>query len=88
VLTFIYLPTFYVFKAGVFSSGWNVQEWGETGVTCYRKNWDKDVYDLFRVWVPADLICFSVPLFMRLPVRHIVSFVWTAYISFMRGSKV
>lgn len=87
VLTFIYLPTFYVFKASVFSSGWDVQQWGQSGVRSYWTNWNKDVYDLFRVWVPADLICFSVALYLRLPVRHIVSFVWTAYLSFVRGSK-
>jgi len=87
VLTFVYLPTFYVFKSAVFSSSWDVQQWGETGVNSYLKNWNKDVYDLVRVWVPADLICFSVALYLRLPVRHLVSFVWTAYLSFVRGSK-
>lgn len=87
VLTFIYLPTFYVFKAGVFSDSWNVVEWGNSGVNSFITNFNKDVYDLIRVWVPADIICFSVPLYLRLPVRHIVSFVWTAYLSFVRGSK-
>jgi hypothetical protein len=85
VLTFVYLPTFYIFKSGVFSTNWNVTEWADTGVTSYRKNWDKDVSDLCKVWIPADLICFSVPLWLRLPVRHIVSFAWTAYLSFVRG---
>lgn len=31
---------------------------------------NEDVYDVFRVWGPADLVCFSVPLWLRLPVRH------------------
>ena len=30
----------------------------------------QDVFDVFRVWGPADLVCFSVPLWLRLPVRH------------------
>lgn len=87
MLTFVYLPTFYVFKAGVFSAVWDAKEWVKDGIGNYWKNWNKDVYDVFRVWGPADLVCFSVPLYLRLPVRHIVSFVWTAYLSYARGGK-
>jgi hypothetical protein len=61
--------------------------WVSSGLAGYNKNWTKDVSDLVMVWAPADLVCFSVPLWLRLPVRHIVSFVWTAYLSFVRGSK-
>lgn len=87
MLSFVYLPTFYVFKAGVFSTDWNVQGWFEKGIGSYRTNFNKDVYDVARVWGPADLVCFSVPMYLRLPIRHIVSFVWTAYLSFVRGKK-
>ncbi|KAL7441729.1 hypothetical protein ACHAXM_008160 [Skeletonema potamos] len=85
VLTFIYLPTFYVFKAGVFSGSTDPSVWLSTGLDNYNTNFAKDEFDLVRVWAPADLICFSVPLYLRLPVRHVVSFVWTAYLSFARG---
>ena len=59
--------------------------WVRTGLGNYSTNIAKDGYDIVRVWAPADLICFSVPLYLRLPIRHIVSFVWTAYLSFVRG---
>lgn len=85
VLTLIYLPTFYVFKAGVFSGSMDPSVWVSTGVGNYVSNFAKDEFDLIRVWLPADLVCFSVPLYLRLPVRHVVSFVWTAYLSFARG---
>ncbi len=85
VLTLIYLPTFYIFKAGVFSGSMDPSVWTETGIHNYQTNFAKDEFDLVRVWLPADLVCFSVPLYLRLPVRHIVSFVWTAYLSFARG---
>jgi len=85
VLTLIYLPTFYIFKAGVFSGSMDPSVWASTGIDSYTSNFAKDEFDLIRVWLPADLICFSVPLYLRLPVRHIVSFVWTAYLSFSRG---
>lgn len=85
VLTFIYLPTFYVFKAGVFSGSTDPNVWTAVGLENYSTNFAKDEVDLLKVWFPADLVCFSVPLYLRLPVRHIVSFVWTAYLSFARG---
>uniref|UniRef100_A0A7S2BPP1 Uncharacterized protein n=1 Tax=Haptolina brevifila TaxID=156173 RepID=A0A7S2BPP1_9EUKA len=85
VLTLIYLPTFYVFKAGVFSGSAEPSAWVGSGLAAYQANFAKDEFDLLRVWLPADLVCFSVPLYLRLPVRHVVSFVWTAYLSFARG---
>lgn len=85
VLTAIYLPTFYMFKASVFSGSADPIVWASTGLDNYQMNFAKDEFDLLRVWFPADLICFSVPLYLRLPVRHVVSFVWTAYLSFSRG---
>lgn len=85
VLTFIYLPTFYIFKASVFSGSLDPSVWFSTGLGQYHTNFSKDEADLIKVWLPADLVCFSVPLYLRLPVRHVVSFVWTAYLSFARG---
>jgi len=87
VLTFIYLPTFYTFKASVFSGSWDPRDWVATGLGAYQKNFQKDAYDLVRVWGPADILCFSIPLYLRLPVRHIISFFWTVYLSFVRGKK-
>ena len=85
VLTLIYLPTFYIFKASVFSGSPDPSLWVSSGLESYTSNFAKDEFDLIRVWLPADLVCFSVPLYLRLPVRHVVSFVWTAYLSFARG---
>ncbi|CAJ1341429.1 unnamed protein product [Effrenium voratum] len=87
MLTCVYLPTFFVFKACVFSDTWDATAWAKNGIGAYVKNWQKDFYDVFRVWGPADLICFSVPLWARLPTRHVVSFVWTAYLSFAKGAQ-
>mmetsp|Transcript_30109 Transcript_30109/g.36787 ORF Transcript_30109/g.36787 Transcript_30109/m.36787 type:complete len:268 (-) Transcript_30109:56-859(-) len=85
VLTWVYLPTFYIFKAAVFGGSADPTSWAGMGLENYHANFAKDEFDLLRVWVPADLVCFSVPLYLRLPVRHVVSFVWTAYLSFARG---
>jgi hypothetical protein len=85
VLTLVYLPTFYVFKEGVFSGSMDPTVWMSSGIEKWQQNFSKDELDLIRVWMPADLVCFSVPLYLRLPVRHVVSFMWTAYLSFVRG---
>ena len=86
VLTLVYLPTFYVFKAAVFGGvGGDPSAILSSGLERYSANFAKDELDLIRVWLPADLVCFSVPLYLRLPVRHVVSFVWTAYLSFARA---
>ena len=85
VLTLVYLPSFYIFKACVFSGSMDPSVWAEMGLGDYTTNFEKDESDLLKVWFPADLVCFSVPLYLRLPVRHGVSFLWTAYLSFARG---
>jgi hypothetical protein len=85
VLTLVYLPTFYIFKASVFSGSMDPSVWFSSGISTYQANFSSDETDLIKVWLPADLVCFSVPLYLRLPVRHVVSFVWTAYLSFARG---
>lgn len=85
ILTLVYLPAFYIFKASVFSGSSEPTEWFSTGVDTYAANFGKDETDLLKVWLPADLICFSVPLYLRMPVRQSVSFLWTVYLSFARG---
>ena len=59
--------------------------WVGTGLENYQDNFSKDEFDLMRVMLPADLVLFSVPLYLRLPLRHVVSFFWTTYLSFSRG---
>lgn len=85
VCSFVYLPAFYIFKAGVFSGTMDPGMWASAGVENWSNNFSKDEVDLLRVWFPADLVCFSVPLYLRLPIRHSVSFLWTIYLSFVRG---
>lgn len=85
VMTFVYLPSFYIFKAGVFSGSTDPNVWLSTGLGNYVANFSSDEVAALGVWGPADLVCFSIPLYLRLPVRHSVSFIWTAYLSFARG---
>ena len=38
----VYLPTFYVFKAAVFSPSWDPGAWAGTGLARYRENLSAD----------------------------------------------
>lgn len=86
VLTFVYLPTFYIFKASVFGACSSPYACIEEGYGKFLTNLKADVPALLKCWIPADLLCFSVPLHLRLPIRHVWSFFWTIYLSLMRGS--
>ena len=55
------------------------------GLGHYVDNWTEDQWKMFQVWFPSDLVFFTGPLWLRLPLRHVVSFGWTAYVSFLRG---
>lgn len=86
-LSLVYLPTFYILKESIFSGSWDLTTWFKNGFGNYSQNWKKDTTDLAKFWIPCDLICFSIPLYLRLPIRHVFSFVWTAYLSFVRGAR-
>jgi hypothetical protein len=56
------------------------------GVSKYVNNAKDDLSAMIKLWGPSDCIQFVLPVHIRLPFRHIVSFFWTAYVSYTRGS--
>ena len=84
-ILFVNLPTFYILKGVIFSGSSDPSIWVSSGLNTYQASLLKDAADVLSVWFPADFVCFSVPLYLRLPVRHAVSFFWTTYLSFSRG---
>lgn len=56
-----------------------------TGVSNYANNAKEDLTAMIKLWGPSDCVQFVLPVHVRLPFRHIVSFFWTAYVSFTRG---
>ena len=86
--TFVYFPFFYVFKEAI------QQETGvdatplmiaTNGLSRYRDNAFEDNAKMWALWIPGDLVIYAVPIWMRLPCNHALSFVWTCYLSFLRG---
>lgn len=81
IMSSIYLPTYYTFKASIFSGTMDPTVWLQDGIACYGSHFSTDETDLLRIWLPADLLCFSVPLILRLPLRQVISLFYTAYLS-------
>jgi len=83
--TFIYFPVFYVFKESIQGDG---VDFGMVS-RAMGKYWSNIVPDnlaIWGLWIPADLIIYAVPVWMRLPFNHAVSLAWTMILSFLRGA--
>lgn len=85
-LPMIYFPTYYTVKEFVGGTSWNPVDWAKDGVTKYSKNVKEDLLAMIQLWGPSDCIQFVLPLHIRMPFRHLVSFFWTSYVSFTRGA--
>lgn len=84
-LPLMYFPTYYTVKELVSGQSWNPADWVKDGVTKYAGNLKEDLTAMVQLWGPSDCIQFVLPVHMRMPFRHLVSFFWTAYVSFTRG---
>jgi len=84
--TFIYFPVFYCFKELVQGDGIGVHT-VKNACAKYYKNCVSDNLAIWALWIPMDLIIYAVPVWMRLPLNHSVSMVWTMILSWMRGAE-
>ena len=84
----IYFPVFYVFKETIQGAGADVSSIASSGLSKYQTNAVEDNLSMWALWVPGDLIVYAVPLWMRLPLNHGLSFIWTCYLSFLRGDEI
>ena len=85
-LPMIYFPTYYTVKEFVGGTSYNPIDWAKDGVTKYSNNMKEDLIAMIKLWGPSDCIQFVLPLHIRMPFRHLVSFFWTGYVSFTRGA--
>jgi hypothetical protein len=85
-LPLLYFPTYYTVKEFVSGTTWNPLDWIYQGCTKYSTNMKEDLVAMIQVWGPSDCIQFILPIYLRLPFRHFISFFWTAYVSFTRGA--
>ncbi|KAL3791848.1 hypothetical protein ACHAW5_002899 [Stephanodiscus triporus] len=85
-LPFLYFPSYYACKEVVTGKTWNPIDWVRDGCAKYWDNKEEDLTAMIKLWGPVDCVQFSMPIHYSMPFRHIVSFFWTAYISFTRGA--
>lgn len=88
--TFIYYPVFYTFKEAINSrtkEGSTLMSTVEGGLQKYKKNCVQDNLYMWSLWIPGDLLVYAVPIWMRLPLNHAISLVWTMILSNLRGSE-
>lgn len=81
----IYFPVFYVMKELI--AGHSQQPVAD-GLKKYRTNIVSDNLTSMVFWIPGDCFAFAAPIFMRLPIDHTVSFLWTMVLSYRRGGAV
>lgn len=84
----VYFPIFYTFKSTcqaqqTVSMGDTVSE----AVDNYRKNWVWDNLLNWGIWGPGDVAIFAVPMWMRMPVCHSITFFWNMHLSRFRGPR-
>ena len=84
-LPLCYFPSYYTVKELVTSESWNPIDWVQDGVLKYCHNASSDLQAMVQLWGPSDCVQFVLPVHIRMPFRHLVSFFWTAYVSFTRG---
>jgi hypothetical protein len=82
----MYFPSYYTVKEFVSGEGYNPLSLAKDGVSRYINNAQEDLTAMVKLWGPSDCVQFVLPLHIRMPFRHMVSFFWTAYVSFTRGS--
>ena len=84
----IYFPVFYCFKESIQGESPDVLTTIPNGLSKYATNAVEDNLSMWALWIPGDIIVYSVPIWMRLPLNHGLSFIWTCYLSFLRGDEV
>lgn len=91
----VYFPIFYTFKAAFqgdeFPSEWNRETFTRApavAANMYLKNGFDDMKLNLSVWIPGDVVCFAVPLWLRMPACHMFNLAWICFLSGSRGGEV
>jgi len=87
--TFLYFPVFYLIKEFVQGPDAFTPRCGlfPSALRRYSKTFWTDNLCCWAYWIPGDTIALAVPMWLRLPTHHIIGFMWTLFLSFMRGAR-
>ena len=83
-IPFLFLPSFYLTQEVTTHGG---AASPRRALTACWSNWYSDCTNAWLIWIPGHAIFFSVPLWLRLPVNHSLSFLYTSVLSLTRGAN-
>mmetsp|Transcript_57831 Transcript_57831/g.161420 ORF Transcript_57831/g.161420 Transcript_57831/m.161420 type:complete len:282 (-) Transcript_57831:119-964(-) len=84
--TFMYFPAFYMLKEIV--QGANDQrKFIVNGIRNYCANFKDDNLAVWSFWLPVDIVVFSCPMWLRLPVNHFFGLLWVMILSYKHGAE-
>jgi len=86
----IFFPIYYILKEAIqgkqnlFNATFG--EYSTNALVKLKKNYWEDLINFWKIWIPGDILVMSLPLWLRLPANHGISFVYVCILSFMRGA--
>ena len=83
-IPFVFLPSFYMTQE-VCMHGADASP--AKALHSFQGNMWKDCVAAWTIWIPGHAVFFSVPLWLRLPVNHAMSFCYVCVLSFTRGQS-
>lgn len=87
-MPFFYFPIFYSFKTVQNNPEIDFAAVPSSAMQMYRETWFQDNTASLGVWIPGDIVSFTVPVWLRMPVCLSISFAWQALLSMTRGADV
>eukprot|EP00040_Diaphanoeca_grandis_P029815 m.175373 g.175373 ORF g.175373 m.175373 type:complete len:274 (+) comp31815_c0_seq1:270-1091(+) len=87
----LYWPTFYLFKSMSFrdpdDTRTTLQIFSDTLTVKYPQTFLEDNFGMGFFWIPANIIIFSCPIHLRMPINHLASGAWCFVLSIYRGAN-
>lgn len=88
----VYWPSFYGFKALCFRDPSDSRSvlamLRETLLVQYPATAADDNLGMAKFWIPMNLVIYSVPLFLRMPLNHTASLLWCCILSLAQGKAI
>jgi len=84
---FIYYPAFYILKEFMRGGASQPKQIVLTAIQKYSVNFWRDQIAAYVVWAPADVVVFTAPMYVRMPLDHAVAFLWTMIMSYLHGAS-
>jgi len=86
----VYFPIFYMFQTGMRAqeaADLKLLQVASEAMQVYKKTFVEDNIASLGVWIPGDVLMFTVPAWLRMPALYGVSFFWLALVSSTRAGE-